>query len=164
MKLLKKNSFKENWKISGYGFLSICIYRLGNYIYNNLRFPIVYPIFITIYKLLDLLIVQGFNNSEIHYPTKIGKNLKLPHGGKGVIISSKAIIGNNVTIYHQVTIGTIKANGDAPIIEDNVLIGAGAKILGPIVIGEGAKIGANAVVINDVPSNKTTVGVPAKLK
>jgi serine O-acetyltransferase len=164
MKLIKKNSFKENWKISGYGVLSIGIYRLGNYIHNNLRYPIVYPILITFYKFLDLLIVQGFNNSEIHYPTKIGKNLKLPHGGKGVIISSKAIIGNNVTVYHQVTIGTIKANGEAPRIEDNVFIGAGAKILGPIIIGEGAKIGANAVVINDVPAHKTTAGVPAKLR
>lgn len=164
MNVLTIKSFKKNWKISGYGTLSIGIYRLGNYIYSNLRYPVVYPILITIYKLLDILIVQGFNNSEIHYPTKIGENLKLPHGGKGVIISSKAIIGSNVTIYHQVTIGTINDNGEAPKIEDNVLIGAGAKILGPIVIGEGAKIGANAVVINDVPANRTAVGIPAKVK
>ncbi|MGD6849039.1 serine O-acetyltransferase [Rossellomorea aquimaris] len=163
MKLLI-NSFKEKWRISGYALLSIGIYRLGNYTYKNLRYPVVYPILMIFYKFLDLLIVQGFNNSEIHYPTKIGENLKLPHGGKGVIISSKASIGNNVTIYHQVTIGTIKANGGAPKIGDNVFIGAGAKVLGPIVIGEGAKIGANAVVIHDVPANKTTTGVPAKLQ
>ncbi|MFC4386582.1 serine O-acetyltransferase [Gracilibacillus marinus] len=164
MKIFSIKFLKEKWKISGYGILSIGIYRLGNYIYSNLRYPLVYPILISFYKLLDLLIVQGFNNSEIHYPTKIGENLKLPHGGKGVIISSKAIIGNNVTIYHQVTIGTIKDNGEAPRIEDNVFIGAGAKILGAIVIGEGAKIGANAVVTNDVPANRTAVGIPAKVK
>ncbi|MEW4220647.1 serine O-acetyltransferase [Rossellomorea marisflavi] len=164
MKKSKIKLIKEKWNTSGYGIFSIGIYRMGNFIYRNLKYPIIYPILISLYKIIDLIVVQGMNNSEIHYPTKIGKNIILPHGGKGVIISSKAIIGDDVTIYQQVTIGTIDLGGIAPRIGNNVFIGAGAKILGPIVIGDGAKIGANAVVIKDVPANSTAVGVPAKLK
>ena len=162
-----KNIYKkvhQTWKVSGYGLFSIVIFRFGNFIYNKVKIPIIYSLLLLLYKCLDLIIVQGLNNSEIHYPTKIGHTLSLPHGGKGVIISSKSKIGNNVTIYHQVTIGTIEKNGEAPTIGNNVLIGAGAKILGPITIGDGVNIGANAVVIKSVPPNKTAVGVPAEVK
>lgn len=152
------------WKVSGYGLLSIAIFRFGNYIYKKVKIPIIYSLLLLLYKCLDLIFVQGLNNSEIHYPTNIGHTLSLPHGGKGVIISAKAKIGNNVTIYHQVTIGTIEKNGEAPTIGNNVLIGAGAKILGPITIGDGVNIGANAVVIKSVPPYKTAVGVPAEIK
>ncbi|NLW40796.1 MAG: serine O-acetyltransferase [Tissierellia bacterium] len=102
---------------------------------------------------------------EIHPGAKIGRKLFIDHG-MGVVIGETAEIGDNVTIYHGVTLGGI--GGEAgkkrhPTVEDDVMIGAGAKILGPVTIGRGAKIGANAVVLNDVPSYATVVGVPGRV-
>lgn len=101
---------------------------------------------------------------EIHPGARIGKRLFIDHG-MGVVIGETAEIGDNVTIYHGVTLGgTGKEKGKRhPSIGDNVVIGAGAKILGPVYVGSGAKIGANAVVLKDVPSNSTAVGIPAKI-
>lgn len=102
---------------------------------------------------------------EIHPGAKIGKNLFIDHG-MGVVIGETAEVGNNVTMYHGVTLGGIGGDPDTrrhPIVEDDVMIGAGAKILGPITIGKGAKIGANAVVLEDVPPYATAVGIPAKV-
>ena len=102
---------------------------------------------------------DAFNNASLG--TYLGGGAQFlgiphfPHGIYGIIISGQARIGTNCTIFHQVTIGT---NGKGvPIIGDNVLIGAGAKILGPIRIGDNVKIGANAVVTTDVPDNCTVV-------
>ena len=101
---------------------------------------------------------------EIHPGAKIGKRLFIDHGF-GVVIGETAIIGDNVTIYHGVTLGgTGKEKGKRhPTIENNVMIGASAKVLGNIVIGENSKIGAGAIVLNDIPKNVTAVGVPAKV-
>ena len=98
---------------------------------------------------------------EIHPEAKIGPGAFIDHGS-GVVIGETAEIGRNVTIYQGVTLGgTGFATGKRhPTVEDNVTIGSGAKLLGPIRIGHGAKIGANAVVIHDVPSNSTVVGNP----
>lgn len=101
---------------------------------------------------------------EIHPGAKLGKNLFIDHG-MGVVIGETAEVGNNVTIFHGVTLGGL---GDSagekrhPTVEDDVLIGAGAQILGPITVGRGAKIGANAVVLKDVKPYTTVVGVPAR--
>lgn len=102
---------------------------------------------------------------EIHPGAQIGKNLFIDHG-MGVVIGETAEIGDNVTIYHGVTLGGIGGEPNKkrhPTVEDNVMIGAGAKILGPITIGKGAKIGANAVVLEDVPPYSTVVGIPGKV-
>lgn len=101
---------------------------------------------------------------EIHPGATIGKRLFIDHGF-GVVIGETAIIGDNVTIYHGVTLGgTGKEKGKRhPTIENNVMIGASAKVLGNIVIGENSKIGAGAIVLNDIPKNVTAVGVPAKI-
>ena len=101
---------------------------------------------------------------EIHPGAKIGRNLFIDHG-MGVVIGETAEIGDNVTIYHGVTLGaTGKERGKRhPTIGDSVLIGAGAQLLGPITIGTGAKIGAGAVVIESVPAGATAVGCPAKV-
>lgn len=104
---------------------------------------------------------------DIKYTVKIGENINLFHNGLGVVIHKYSIIGENVSIYQNVTIGgngkEEKYNGH-PIIGDNVIIGAGAVILGPVKIGDNAKIGANAVVITDIPTGATAVGVPARFK
>ncbi len=107
---------------------------------------------------------------EIHPKAKIGKNLFIDHG-MGVVIGETSEIGNNVTIYHMVTLGGISPsiNSDNqrdikrhPTLKDNVVVGSGAQILGPVIVGENAKIGANAVVTKDVPENAVMVGIPAK--
>ncbi|NLY46618.1 MAG: serine O-acetyltransferase [Tissierella sp.] len=103
---------------------------------------------------------------EVHPGATIGDNLLIDHG-MGVVIGETAEVGNNVTIFHGVTLGGIgggKGEKRHPTIEDDVLIGAGAKILGPITIGKGAKVGANSVVLEDVPAYATAVGAPAKIK
>ena len=107
---------------------------------------------------------------EIHPGAKIGKNLFIDHG-MGVVIGETSEIGDNVTIYHMVTLGGISPsiNSDTqrevkrhPTLQDNVVIGSGAQVLGPITVGKNAKIGANAVVTKDVPENGVMVGIPAK--
>ena len=109
-------------------------------------------------------ISRFFTHIEIHPGAKIGKNLLIDHGS-GVVIGETAIIGNNCTIYQGVTLGgTGKEQGKRhPTLKDNVFVGSGAKILGNITIGNNVKIGANSVVLKDVPDNTTVVGVPAKI-
>jgi len=107
---------------------------------------------------------------EIHPKAKIGKNFFIDHG-MGVVIGETSEIGDYVTIYHMVTLGGISPsiNSDNqrqvkrhPTLKDNVVIGSGAQVLGPITVGENAKVGANAVVTKDVPANAVMVGIPAK--
>ena len=107
---------------------------------------------------------------EIHPKAKIGKNLFIDHG-MGVVIGETSDIGDNVTIYHMATLGGISPSINSynqretkrhPTLQDNVVIGSGAQVLGPITIGKNAKIGANAVVTKDVPENGVMVGIPAK--
>lgn len=104
---------------------------------------------------------RALTGIEIHPAAEIGDGLFIDHG-TGVVIGETAVIGNDVTLYQGVTLGgTGFATGKRhPTIEDNVTIGSGAKLLGPITIGHGAKVGANSVVINDVPENSTVVGNP----
>ena len=107
---------------------------------------------------------------EIHPGAKIGKNLFIDHG-MGVVIGETSEIGNNVTIYHMATLGgiapSINSNNQRqvkrhPTLGDCVVVGSGAQILGPVMIGANAKVGANAVVTKDVPENAVMVGIPAK--
>ena len=107
---------------------------------------------------------------EIHPGAKIGRNLFIDHG-MGVVIGETSEIGNNVTIYHMATLGgiapSINSNDQRqvkrhPTLNDCVVVGSGAQILGPVIIGANAKVGANAVVTKDVPENAVMVGIPAK--
>tara|TARA_B110001452_G_scaffold107018_1_gene88661 strand:- start:22 stop:600 length:579 start_codon:yes stop_codon:yes gene_type:complete len=107
---------------------------------------------------------------EIHPGAKIGKNLFIDHG-MGVVIGETSEIGDNVTIYHMATLGgiapSINSNDQRnikrhPTIEDDVVIGSGAQVLGPVTVGRCAKIGANAVITKDVPEKAVMVGIPAK--
>ena len=114
--------------------------------------------------------VRFFTGIEIHPGAKIGKNLFIDHG-MGVVIGETSEIGHNVTIYHSVTLGGISPSIDTdrqrhekrhPTIGNDVVIGSGAQILGPIVIGNNSRIAANAVVVKDVPENSTMIGIPAR--
>ena len=107
---------------------------------------------------------------EIHPKANIGKNLFIDHG-MGVVIGETSEIGDNVTIYHMATLGGISPSINSneqrnikrhPTLKNNVVVGSGAQILGPVTVGKNAKIGANAVVTKDVPDNAVMVGIPAK--
>ena len=105
-----------------------------------------------------------FTGIEIHPGARIGRRLFIDHG-MGVVIGETAEIGDDVTLYHGVTLGGTSWNKGKrhPTLGNGVVIGAGAKLLGPITIGNGAKIGANAVVVKDVPVNAVVVGVPGRI-
>ena len=114
--------------------------------------------------------VRFFTGIEIHPGAKIGKNLFIDHG-MGVVIGETSEIGDNVTIYQTVTLGGSSPSIDSerqrhekrhPTIGNDVVIGSGAQIIGPIKVGNGARIAANAVVVKDVEDNATMVGIPAR--
>lgn len=134
---------------------AVISHRIANMFFRHKRFIIARTI---------SQIARFLTGIEIHPGAKIGKGLFIDHG-MGVVIGETAEIGDNVTIYHGVTLGgTGKEKGKRhPTVGNNVVIGSGAKILGPITIGDDAKIGANAVVLEDVPSRATAVGIPAKI-
>lgn len=137
------------------GMHAVWAYRVSHLIWK-MRLKIVAKIIASMARI--------FTGVEIHPGATIGKNLFIDHG-QGVVIGETAVIGNNVLIYHQVTLGGTgnqKEGRRHPSICDNVMIAAGAKILGNIHVGTNAKIGANAVVLKDVPANATAVGIPAR--
>lgn len=105
-----------------------------------------------------------FTGIEIHPGAKIGKGFFIDHG-MGVVIGETAEIGDNCTIYHQVTLGGTSWAKEKrhPTLGNNVVVGSGAKILGPFLVGDNAKIGSNSVVVKEVPLNATVVGVPGRM-
>lgn len=138
-----------------YPFIHAVIhYRISHFLYKRKLFFLA--------RLISQL-SRFFTGIEIHPGATIGKGLFIDHG-MGVVIGETAEIGDNVTLFHGVTLGgTGKDTGKRhPTVGNNVIIGSGAKVLGPILIGDGVKIGANSVVLKDVPANCTAVGIPAK--
>ena len=143
------------------GIKAVFFHRIANFIWElNLKIP----------ARMISQINRFFTGIEIHPAAKIGKHLFIDHG-MGVVIGETSEIGNNVTIYHAVTLGGISPSIDAerqrhekrhPTIGDDVVIGSGAQIIGPVKIGKCARIAANAVVVKDVPESATMVGIPAK--
>jgi len=109
-------------------------------------------------------IARWLTGIEIHPGAQIGRRFFVDHG-TGVVVGETAVVGDDVTLYQGVTLGgrTLNDGKRHPTIEDNVVIGAGAKILGPFSVGEGARIGSNAVVLEAVPVGATVVGIPARV-
>jgi len=137
------------------GLHAIWFHRLAHWLWNHRM------------KLLARVIShfsRWLTGIEIHPGAKIGRRFFIDHG-MGVVIGETSEIGNDVTIYHQVTLGgtSTKKEKRHPTIGNSVVIGAGAKILGPVKIGDNCKIGANSVVVRDVPPNSTVVGIPGKI-
>ncbi len=137
------------------GFHAVLLHRVAHFLYSKK--------FYFLARLISQL-VRFFTGIEIHPGAKLGRRILIDHG-MGVVIGETAEVGDNVVIYHGVTLGgTGKDKGKRhPTVGNNVVIGAGAKLLGPVKIGNNVKIGANAVVLKDVPDNATAVGIPARI-
>jgi serine O-acetyltransferase len=137
------------------GFHVLRFYQLAHALWQA-RLPLAARIISHFGKLLTGI--------EIHPGAQIGQRLFIDHGS-GVVIGETAILGNDVTLYHGVTLGGTSLQGGKrhPTLGNGVIVGAGAKILGPITVGDGARIGANAVVLADVPTGVTMVGIPARI-
>ena len=137
------------------GVWSIFWYRIAHRLYNwGLKLP----------ARILMGINQIFTGIDIHPAAKIGRRVFIDHG-IGVVIGETAEIGNDVLIYQQVTLGGVSLSHGKrhPTIKDGAVIGAGAKVLGNITIGKNSKIGANSVVVKDVPDECTAVGIPARV-
>ena len=137
------------------GLHAIIFYRIANSLWN-MKIPLIPRIISQIARFLT--------GVEIHPGAAIGKGLFIDHG-MGVVVGETSIIGNNVTLFQGVTLGgTGKETGKRhPTLGDNIVVGTGGKILGNITIGDNSYIGANAVVLRDVPANSTVVGVPGHI-
>ncbi|SEP81899.1 serine O-acetyltransferase [Hyunsoonleella jejuensis] len=129
-------------------------YRFSHILYNW-----KVPILPSLIKLICFLIY----NSSIPFQCKLGKGTRFGYGAIGVVIHKRVVVGANTVIGTNVTIGGKSGHYDVPIIGENVFIATGAKILGPIVIGNNVTIGANAVVVKNVPDNVVVAGIPAKI-
>ena len=143
------------------GVKAVFFHRIANF-FSTAKFDLIARIISQFSRFLTGI--------EIHPKAKIGKNLFIDHG-MGVVIGETSEIGDNVTIYHMATLGGISPSINSndqrnikrhPTIGDEVVIGSGAQVLGPVTVGRCAKIGANAVVTKDVPEKAVMVGIPAK--
>jgi serine O-acetyltransferase len=153
-------AYDGNW--SAQGFWVMVVYRFGRWRYGVRPAPLR-KILSFIYKLL-FKFVQIITGIELPCEAEVGRNFVIDHFG-GIIVSGYAKFGDNCRIRNGVTIGLRRIEEKfAPMIGNNVDIGAGAKLLGPIKIGDNVVVGANAVVLCDIPANSIAVGVPATIK
>ena len=144
------------------GLHAIIFYRLANFLWHKN--------FLLLAKIISSF-ARCLTGIEIHPAARLGKRIFIDHGF-GLVIGETADVADDVTLYHDVTLGgtsTINKDGSLnkgkrhPTLESGVIIGAGAQILGPITVGKDARVGSNAVVLKDVPANVTVVGIPAKV-
>jgi serine O-acetyltransferase len=144
--------------------VALAVYRVGHVIWRRAPRSVLWRV----YRVIDLVVVKLVIGADLPASACLGAGLRLEHGGKGVVLNEDVIVGSGVTIYHQVTLGWRDVGNweDAqpvPHIEDEVVLGAGAKVLGGVTIGRGAVVGANAVVLIDVPAGGVAVGIPARV-
>lgn len=137
------------------GVHALILHRLAHFLWS-IKLKLIARIFSHLARI--------FTGIEIHPGAQIGRRFFIDHG-MGVVIGETAIIGDDCTLYHGVTLGgtTWKKGKRHPTLKDNVVIGAGAKVLGPITLGNNSKVGSNAVVVTDIPNDSTAVGIPAKI-
>jgi serine O-acetyltransferase len=153
-------SHSGNW--AAQGFLALVVYRFGRWRYG-VRPVILRKALSLIYR-VSYKLVQIVCGIELPCEVELGRNFVIDHSG-GIVISGYAKFGDNCRIRNGVVVGLSRVDDPcAPVIGNNVDIGAGAKLLGRITIGDNCLIGANAVVIRDVPANSIAVGVPAVVK
>ena len=137
------------------GVHALILHRIAHFLWS-IKLKLIARIFSHLARILTGI--------EIHPGAQIGRRFFIDHG-MGVVIGETAIIGDDCTLYHGVTLGgtTWKKGKRHPTLKNNVVIGAGAKVLGPITLGNNSKVGSNAVVVTDIPNDSTAVGIPAKI-
>lgn len=112
--------------------------------------------------LASLIWIRGVMGAELPASAWAGPGLKLGHGARGVILHPRATIGDRVTLFHEVTVGVARRNDEVPVVMDDVLLSAGARVLGMVTVGAGATVGANSVLLTDADPGGTYLGVPAE--
>lgn len=146
---------------------TVAVYRLGSWLDCRfgapietlpapLRYAVKFPL------LVGQRVVEAFTSIELPAQTRVGPGLRIWHGGN-IVINPKSTIGAGCLLRHGVTIGNLQPDGPAPVIGDNVELGAYAQVLGDVRIGRGARLGPMSVVLCDVPAGATAVGVPARV-
>ena len=159
------DGLREDWRTHGGacpGFFALAVHRFGAWRYS-VRPRVLRAPFYVAYR-VAFVAVQALTGIEIPCEVKRGRRLRIEHHS-GIIVNGAAVLGDDVVLRNSVTIGVRRTNEPgAPIIGDRVDIGAGAVILGDIRVGEDSVVGANAVVIRDVPPRSLAVGVPARLR
>jgi len=131
------------------------IFRLAHFL-HRLRVPLLPRLLYVLNRVLFAIALPP--------SVTVGRNVLFGYSGLGIVVHARCVIGDNVKISQNVTLGGRSGHGAVPVIEDEAEIGAGACVLGPVRIGRGARIGANAVVLHDVPPGAVAVGVPATLR
>lgn len=160
-------NFKEDWRtyngdLSRRGLWVMAVYRFGRWRYT-IKPGIIRKPFSLLYKVLNVL-SESFTSVELPCEVALGRGVIIEHAFD-IVISGDAVLGDDVVLRNGVTIGLRhRAFRGSPVIGNRVDIGAGAKILGPITIGDDVSIGANAVVLTDVPANSIAVGIPARIQ
>lgn len=160
------SAIKSDWRANRQnikGLIVVTSFRLANR-FSGFRRGLLFPLWVICipYLILYRVCVEWILGIELPQKTQVGPGLIIWHG-QGLVVNDGAVLGANVQLRHNVTIGNREYYGPCPVIEDNVEIGAGAFILGSIRIGKGAKIGAGAVVLKDVPAGAVAVGNPARI-
>lgn len=161
------NQIKSDWIAHGRtiykaGFRAVLVYRFGNW-RMTIKSKLIRAPLSLIYRFMERRVRFKYG-IELPYTVKLGERVVFEHQ-HGIVIHGHCVIGDDCIIRQGVTLGNryLDKPDDAPVLGNGVSVGAGAKILGLVTIGDHASIGANAVVLNDVPAGKTVVGIPAKL-
>ncbi|MGL5150991.1 MAG: serine acetyltransferase [Clostridium sp.] len=141
------------------------IYRMGNAVYYSSVNSLIKKVLMIPLKLISIIINECLFGIEIPFEARIGKRLRLIHLN-GIVISKSSVIGDDCTIFHQVTLGANEHKGNlkSPQVMNNVYVGCGAKLIGNIIIGENVKVGANAVIVKSIPQNSTVICESTLLK
>ena len=149
--------FARSANVTGAQRASLVIVRVGQHLHERR----IGGLTRVIWRLADTVYLRVVMAAEFPPSARIGPGLALPHAGRGVSLAADAVIGANCMIFPYVTIGRDGRSG-SPCLQDDVLVGTGARILGPVTVGSAAHVGANSVVLRDVPTGATAFGEPAR--
>jgi serine O-acetyltransferase len=138
--------------------VSLLIFRTGQLVNRRGRHDLLF----CLWRIADLVYLRALLGAELSPTAEVGPGLAIPHAARGVVLGHYVTIGRNSMIFHRVTIGR-DGPSEPPRLGDDVYVGVGACILGPVTVGAGARVGANAVVIRDVPDRAIVFGVPARV-
>jgi serine O-acetyltransferase len=159
LKKLREDYERHGHKLTDPGLWTLATYRYGQWLDEQPK-PVRW-VGSKIYGAM-LIGIQAFTGNALYKDTKCGEQLTMPHG-RNILVHPESVIGDRVTIEHHVTLATTRGRAGAPTIGSDVILETGAKILGPVKVGDGATVTANSIVATDVPPGATATGVPARI-